>query len=295
MFLMQMKKRSLPGFEGIPIYYVVRTFYVGLTENSIRDRAAAATFTFFMALFPTLLFLCTLIPFIPIEGFQDKLLNIYSAIMPPQVSTLLYDTIAHVVLQSNKGLLSVSVVFAAYFSTNGLMALIRAMNTSANITETRSNAQLRGISFVMLLTLFLLITLLIFIFATSNLILGQLQPQDNVWWNLIVLNSAKYIILFSLVYASMSLFYLVVPVRKYRPRFFSPGALLSTIIALLASWGVSFFFSNFDRYNSIYGAIGTIPILLVFIYVNCMSLIVGNELNSGIKWYRLQQKELEQE
>src|SRR5690606_20384546 len=153
LIIMQAKKHSLPGFEGSPIYYVVRTFYVGLTENSIRDRAAAATFTFFMALFPTLLFLCTLIPFIPIEGFQDKLLNIYSAIMPPQVSTLLYDTIAHVVLQSNKGLLSVSVVFAAYFSTNGLMALIRAMNTSANITETRSNAQLRGISFVMLLTL----------------------------------------------------------------------------------------------------------------------------------------------
>lgn len=295
LIIMQAKKRSLPGFEGIPIYHVVRAFYVGLTENSIADRAAAATFTFFMALFPTLLFICTLIPFVPIEGFQEQLLDLYGSIMPPQVSSLLEDTITHVVLNTNGGLLSLSVIFAGYFSTNGMMALIRAMNTSANISETRSNGQLRGISFLMLLSIFIMSILCIFIFAISNLILGELRLDNNSGFQVMLIDILKFIFLFLVIYSSMSLFYMIVPVRKYRPRFFSPGALLSTIIAMLASWGVSFFFRSFDRYNSVYGAIGTIPILLVFIYANCISLIVGNELNSSIKWYHLQQKDLEKE
>lgn len=293
MILMQSKKHSLPGFEGIPIYFVVRSFYTGLTENSITDRAAAATFTFFMALFPTLLFICTLIPFVPIEGFQEKLLDIYGSLMPPQVSSLLDETINHVVLNTNGGLLSISVIFAGYFSTNGMMALIRAMNTSANISETRSGGQLRGIAFVVLLSMFIMSILLIFIFAISNLIIGELHLLPDNGIEIILVDILKNIFLFTVVYLSMSLFYLIVPVRKYRPKFFSPGALLSTFIAIVCSWGISFFFGNFDRYNSVYGAIGTIPILLVFIYVNCISLIVGNELNSSIKWYRLQQKDLE--
>lgn len=295
MMLILAKKHSFPGFEGIPVFYVIRTFYIGLTENSITDRAAAATFTFFMALFPTLLFICTLIPFVPIEGFQEQLLSLYGSLMPPQVSSLLNDTITHVVLNTNGGLLSISVIFAGYFSTNGMMALIRAMNTSANITETRSKGQLRGISFLMILSIFIMSILCIVIFAISNIIIGELRLENSEKIQFIFIDVLRIVFLFIILYTSMSLIYLVVPVRKYRPRFFSPGALLSTIIAILASWGVSFFFRSFDRYNTIYGAIGTIPILLVFLYVNCISLIVGNELNSGIKWYRMQQKDLEQQ
>src|SRR5690606_29290835 len=127
-----------------------------------------------------------------------------------------------------------------------------------------SNGQLRGISFLMLLSIFIMSILCIFIFAISNLILGELRLDNNSGFQVVLIDILKFIFLFLVIYSSMSLFYMIVPVRKYRPRFFSPGALLSTIIAMLASWGVSFFFRSFDRYNSIYGAIGTIPILLVF-------------------------------
>lgn len=283
--IIQLKKHSLPGFENIPVYDVIQSFWRGLTESSVGDRAAAATFKFFMALFPTLLFICTLIPFMPIEGFQQKLLNAYSNIMPPQVSGLLNMTITQVVTRSNGGLLSVSVILAGYFSTNGMMGLVKAMNNSVNVVETRSKATLRALSFALLLCIFLMSALSIVILAYSTMLIGTLQLSPGFSAGLgFMIKVARFVLLYMVVYTTMSLFYLVVPVKQFRPRYFSPGAFLSTNIALAASWGVSFFFSNFDRYNSLYGAIGTIPILLVFIYVNCLSLIVGFELNNGIKW-----------
>lgn len=289
--VMWLKKHSLPGFEGIPVYDVILSFWRGLTESSIGDRAAAATFKFFMALFPTMLFVCTLIPFVPVEGFQEKLLQGYANIMPPQVSGLLNNTISQVVTRSNGGLLSVSVLLAAYFSTNGMMGLVRAMNKSANVTETRSNGTLRILSFAMLMAIFFMSALSIVILAYSTMLINSLELSAGFTAGTeILVKAGRFLVLYVVVYTTMSLFYLVVPVKQYRPRYFSPGAFLSTNIALAASWGVSFFFSNFDRYNSLYGAIGTIPILLVFIYVNCISVIVGFELNNGIKWHSAQRK-----
>lgn len=286
--IMRLKRNSLPGFEGIPIYDVVLSFVRGLTESSVGDRAAAATFKFFMALFPTLLFICTLIPFVPIEGFQQKLLQAYANIIPPQVSGLLNDTIAQVVTHTNGGLLSVSVLLAGYFSTNGMMGLVRAMNKSVHITETRSNATLRALSFALLLGIFVMSALSIVILAYSTVLIGRLQLSADFSAGMeFMIKAGRFVLLYILIYTTMSLFYLVVPVKQYRPRYFSPGAFLSTNIALAASWGVSFFFSNFDNYNSLYGAIGTFPILMVFIYVNCISVIVGFELNNGIKWNRI--------
>ncbi len=286
--IMRLKRNSLPGFEGIPIYDVVLSFVRGLTESSVGDRAAAATFKFFMALFPTLLFICTLIPFVPIEGFQQKLLQAYANIIPPQVSGLLNDTIAQVVMHTNGGLLSVSVLLAGYFSTNGMMGLVRAMNKSVHITETRSNATLRALSFALLLGIFVMSALSIVILAYSTVLIGRLQLSADFSAGMeFMIKAGRFVLLYIVIYTTMSLFYLVVPVKQYRPRYFSPGAFLSTNIALAASWGVSFFFSNFDNYNSLYGAIGTFPILMVFIYVNCISVIVGFELNNGIKWNRI--------
>ncbi|MGQ3012657.1 MAG: YihY/virulence factor BrkB family protein [Flavobacteriales bacterium] len=286
--IMRLKRNSLPGFEGIPIYDVVLSFVRGLTESSVGDRAAAATFKFFMALFPTLLFICTLIPFVPIEGFQQKLLQAYANIIPPQVSGLLNDTIAQVVTHTNGGLLSVSVLLAGYFSTNGMMGLVRAMNKSVHVTETRSNGTLRALSFALLLGIFVMSALSIVILAYSTVLIGRLQLSADFSAGMeFMIKAGRFVLLYIVIYTTMSLFYLVVPVKQYRPRYFSPGAFLSTNIALAASWGVSFFFSNFDNYNSLYGAIGTFPILMVFIYVNCISVIVGFELNNGIKWNRI--------
>ncbi len=163
------RKNSLPGFRKIPIYFVARSFAYAVIKENPMDRAAAMTFKFFMALFPAILFLCTLIPLVPIEGFQEGLLKSYEALMPPQVHELLSQTVEQVVKTGHTGLMSVSFLVAFFFSTNGIVGIIKAMNESANITEPGGRMRLKALG-ILLFVLSLSIASIIAIILSGTLL-----------------------------------------------------------------------------------------------------------------------------
>lgn len=275
------KKNTIKGFHGIPVYYVLRSFFYALAEESPIDRAAAMTFKFFMAFFPFILFLCTLIPIVPIKGFQDSLLQNYTQLMPPQVSELLQHTIEQVVNQANTGLMSISFVIAFFFSTNGIVGMIRAMNASANISEPGGKMRLKALgilSFVFLTTVASILLLVL---------IGKLINQITLQTGLeFYSDTLKYIfrviVLYLIVFSTISLIYYLAPARQFRLGFFSPGAILACNLSIISSVGIAEFFSNFDRYNTLYGTLGSIPIFLTWIFVNCLVLLAGFELNAGV-------------
>lgn len=271
------KKHSVPGFRGIPIYFVVRSFVFGLTAENPIDRAAAMTFKFFMALFPAILFLCTLIPLVPINGFQDRLLQNYQALMPPQVSFLLHQTVEQVVKQANTGLMSVSFLVAFFFSTNGIVGMIRAMNASAHISEPGDRIRLKALG--ILLFVFAITVVSIVLLILSRKLISNVVAAGGERF---VIDIVRIVILYGIILLVISLIYYSAPAKKFRLGFISPGAFFACNLSILSSVVLATFFANFDRYNTLYGTLGSIPIFLIWIFVNCLVMLAGFELNASI-------------
>lgn len=275
------KKNTFPGFRGLPIYYVARSFIYGLTSENPIDRAAAMTFKFFMGIFPGILFLCTLIPLIPIEGFQDKLLHSYEEIIPPQVNELLHHTVDQVVNQTNTGLMSVSFLVAFFFSTNGIVGMIKAMNSSANISENVTKIRLKAIGILMFIMSITAasIVLIIYVGKLISRIIEKygINTNPQTW-----IYSLRLALLYAIILLIISMIYYLAPAKKFRVGFISPGAFVACNLSIASSVILATFFSNFDRYNTLYGTIGSIPIFLIWIFINCLVLLAGFELNASI-------------
>jgi len=275
------KRNSLPGLRGLSIYYIAKSFIYGLTSENPIDRAAAMTFKFFMALFPGILFLCTLIPMVPIEGFQNKLLQSYETIIPPQVNELLYATVDQVVNQANTGLMSVSFLVAFFFSTNGIVGMIKAMNSSANISENVTKIRLKALGILLFFITITVSSIVLIIYIgklISNIIKSySLNTNPETW-----IYSLRLAFLYLIILLLISMIYYLAPAKKFRLGFVSPGAFVATNLTIASSVVLASFFSNFDRYNTLYGTLGSIPIFLIWIFINCLVVLAGFELNASI-------------
>lgn len=278
------KNLILPGFQGLALYDVVKFFIEGISKGLLDERARALSFSFFIALFPSILFFFSLIPYIPIEGFQTTLMETIEGFLPPTTFEKARNTIEEIVIRKNSGLLSLSLVLALIFSTNGTSAMIESFNASYHAIETRSMIKVRlmAIYFVFLISLILIVSMVVIIISSGLLqfLLDRGWIEDNI--TIGVINIAKYLIIVGMVYFTISIIYYYAPSKKQYFSFFSPGPILATTLFVLTTLGFDFYVNNFSRYNALYGSIGTLIIFMLWIYFNSLILLLGFELNASI-------------
>ena len=147
------KKIKPIGFAGLSIYDVARFFWKGLMEGAITTRASSLAFNFFLAFFPSIIVFFTLIPYIPIDGLQETLMELLSAVLPPSTNEITFQALDDIINNPRGGLLSIGFVLALYFATNGINSLIEAFNASYHIREVRPLIQQRILSLVLTLLL----------------------------------------------------------------------------------------------------------------------------------------------
>ena len=279
-----LKRRSLPGFDGYPIYDVGLFFVKGLVRGNLGIRAAGVAFNIFLSLFPLIIFFFTLIPYIPIENFQQELLDFINGVLPDEAYSLFSTTIEDTVIKQRGDLLSLGVIMMLFFSSNGIMALTDAFNATYHGLETRSFLNRRFISIVLVLILSVLLTSAIFLITASDWLLNALMNVEFLksTWIYFFINLLKWVIVIALFFFSTSFLYYLAPSRRNRFRFISPGATLATIIQIVATLAFSYYLNNFAQYNKIYGSIGTVMIVMLLLYFTAYALIVGFELNASI-------------
>ena len=171
------KKLVLPGFDGLPLYNVTGFFFKGLYEGYITSRASAISFNFFLAIFPSLIFLFTIIPFIPIENFQTTLLAMINDFMPKSAYETVKGTVEDIVTRPRGGLLSIGFILALYFSTNGINSIMEAFNNTYHTIETRSDFKQRLISILLVLILSVLLIISIGLMTVGPIILSIIIPE----------------------------------------------------------------------------------------------------------------------
>ncbi len=271
------------GFAGLSIYDVAIFFWRGLMEGAITTRASSLAFNFFLAFFPSIIVFFTLIPYIPIEGLQDTLMDLLSVVLPPSTNKITFATLDDIINNPRGDLLSIGFVLALYFSTNGINSLIEAFNASFHIKESRPLIQQRILSLG--LTLLLSIMLII---AISSIIFGKLAVNYLTEYELISDNAGELIlygkwitILLMLFFGISTLFHLG-PALKSKWKLFTPGSIFATIFIIITSIGFNYYINHFSQYNKVYGSIGTLMIILVWMYFNSIILLTGFELNASI-------------
>ncbi len=278
------KRVSFVGFQGVPVYDVLRFFLKGIVRGSITTRASAVAFDFFVAIFPSIIFLFTLIPYIPVENFQQQLLDLIQGIIPEIAFELIESTLVEVVTQKSWGLLSFGFFGAMFFSHNGISALIDAFNATYHTIETRSFVNKHLAAFVLTLILPLLLTIAVVFVIFGQMVLNFLFEESilnlSITYYLIVL--MRWLIVILLFFFSISFLYYLAPAKRTKFRFFSPGSLMATLMILVTSVVFSYYVNSFGQYNALYGSIGSLLALMFWIYFNAIGLIVGFELNASI-------------
>ena len=240
-----------------------------------------------MALPPSLLFLFTIIPslpFIPKKSIKIQLHEFIIDVIPSKVHN---DDIINFVDQfidnTRVDLISFGLLFSLFFASNAMMGFIRSFNRDYPGFEKRKGLAKRGIAIKLTILIFgLFFTYLVLIITQGRVL--DLIVQNRFWNNFIYYS--RWVLIVLLVFMVIALIFRYAPAVQKRWRFISPGAVMATVLSLVASVGFSLFVNNFGRYNALYGAIGTIMVLTALIFINAIALLIGFELNVSINSLR---------
>ncbi len=273
------RKIILPGFEGLSLYIVTKFFFKGIQNGGLNMRAQSLAFSFFLALFPSVIFAFTLIPYIHIAHFQESLFSLLQTLLPKQAFRAMEDTIFDIIKKHRGGLLSVGFFSALYFSTSGFNAMISAFNSTYHDIETRSELKKRLISLLMVIISSVLVLMAITLIIFAEIGLHHIIAKDKSIYYLILFG--KWIILITLCFCFISFNYYLGPKRKTGFHFFSPGSILATVLTIITSLIFAYYVNNFGNYNKLYGSIGTLIVIMLWIYINSLILLLGFDLNAS--------------
>jgi membrane protein len=278
------KRVALPGFDNMPVYDVADFFFTGIQRGAVKTRAQSLAFSFFLALFPAIIFLFSLIPYVPIQDFQDQLLDLIRNVLPTNAFEATRTTIEDIIKHQRGGLLSVGFLLALYFTSNGFIALMKGFNSSYHVSESRTpgRRRLAALVLTLILSVLLILATILIIFgeiATKYLVAKHILKTKTQVWMLLL---GKWTIVLALFFFAISFLYYYAPSVKKRWRFISAGSTFATVLTIIASVGFAYFVNNFGQYNKLYGSIGTLIVIMLWIYFNSLILILGFELNASI-------------
>lgn len=295
--LRKSKSLILPGFDGIPFYNVMAFFFKEIGRGQLTDRAASISFFFLLAIPPTCIFLFTLLPYIPMDNIENTLYMLVASIAPNQTTYRIVHGIIYDFIHTQRtGLLSFAFVLAIFYSSTAVLGILRSFNKDHPAFKKRNMFQLRWMAIKLnsLLILLLLISVSLMV-AQSTLfgrLLAYLHVTDATTRFFIIL--VRWIIIILLFFTIISIIYTLGPAIKKRWKFISAGSTLATALIILSTLGFSYYVNNFSSYNRIYGSIGSVIVLMTWIYINSFVLLIGFELNASIDMIR-QESEAEKE
>lgn len=283
------KQWYLPGFEGVPLYDVVRFFFKQVKKVGLTERASAIAYNFIMAIPPSFLFLFTLIPNLPFIKKREilkQLSLLIKDIIPAEgynrtIINFIDDTFFKTPIF---GLLSFGLLLALFFASNAMMGIMRSFNKNYPGFEKRKGLQKRWIAIRLTTLIFGLVLGCLILLITQGAVLKLFGLKSNFWIEFIFY--VRWIFIVALIFYSIAFIYKYAPAVEKRWKLTSPGAILATFLCIIASLGFSYFVNNFGRYNALYGSIGTIIVLMALIFINSLVLLIGFELNVSIKTLR---------
>jgi membrane protein len=290
--IIRFSKRFRPfGFEGISLFEVSRFFVQQIKKGSLNQRAAAISFNFIMALPPACIFLFSLVPLFPIADQFYNEVNSFVREITPNAATrdAVENFLADFFKRPKNSLLSIGFLTSLYFSSNAVLGIIHSFNQSIHEKESKAFFAYRWkairLTFVIILIFIASILLLITQGALFNWLLLLLKI-DSVFikWLIIIV---RWVVIVGLFFYSIAFIYKHAPSVEKKWKLISPGSIVASALIILFTFMFSYWINNFAAYT-IYGSIGTILILMIFVNFISLVLLIGFELNLSIRLLKRQ-------
>lgn len=269
----------------VSLYHVLKILWKKIITFDIDQRAASVSYSFLLAVFPGVIFLFTLIPFVPIDNLDVLIMNFLRDAMPQGIYENTSNTIQDIVSRRRSDVLSFGFFFTVFAATNGMMALMRAFNMALQVREKRSYLKARFIALFLTLLLIVVLISAILVLIVGTIVIDFLFSRGllNENFNFYLLQIVRYGGIFLIFYLGICAIYYFAPAVHKRLRFFNFGALISSVLGILVTNLFSFYLANFNSYNKLYGSIGTLIALMVWIYLVALILILGFEINISVR------------
>lgn len=278
-----LKQIKLPGLEGLSLYDLLEMYVIGIVRGALTTRAGSISYSFFMSLFPFLLFVLNLLAIVSFIDYQNDIMPFLESVFPENTLAVFQDTVANIFEKKRVGLLSTSFVFSMFLMANGVNALFSGFQESYHTTINQSFVKqyITSLWVALLLALFLFLAVItipvVEVFVTKQIASQRLIDNDFFGITLV-----KYGLFTVLYYSVVALFYYFGAPEKNAKRYFTPGASLSTLLFILATYLFGVYVENFAHYNELYGSIGAILILMLYIWLNATIVLLGYELNAAL-------------
>lgn len=289
------KRIKVPGFKGMSVFEIISFVIEEASKDAIYTRANSVAFSFFMSIFPTIIVLFTLIPFLPgTQNFVEVISDSTSDILPQNAHQYIFEIVDGVANTERGGLRSVGAILALFFASSGMLTLMNGFDKNYKVFKTRGFLLKRIIA----VYLTLLMTIL-FMFSFVLIVLGKqfiglgIEYFGMQSYATVTFLIARVLGIVTIFYLGITLIYRLGPSLLTKVPFWNPGAILATGFSLLSSFGFAFFVNNFGRYNEIYGSIGALIVIMIWLQINAYIIVVGFELNASVAVHQSKIKESE--
>lgn len=288
-----MRKIKFKKWDNVSLYKLVKLFIYNLQEDEILNRANSVAYSFMLAIFPAIIFLFTLIPYfthyIPSVN-TDSIMNFLSTMMPPSMYDVIDVTVRDILSNQRGGLLTLGFVFSLWLATNGMMSLMGAFNACYKTNDRRAAWKMRLVATGLTINLAIVVCLAVVLLVVGQLVLDYILHNLNQFewlegidsWTVTLLLVLRFIVIFVMFFLAVSTIYYFGPAIHYNWRFFSIGSFMATLLILGVSYGFSYYITNFGTYNKVYGSIGVLIALMVWVQLVTVVLLIGYEINASI-------------
>lgn len=282
-YIRKSKTITLPGLQHIPLYNVMDFFFQSMGKGIVFQRSAALTYRIFAALIPMVIAFFSVISFLG-PGVHESIISMLQSIIPSYAWPAVEDVITGVVIQQNGTLSALMFVLGIYFTILCCNGLLAATNVSYLNDERRSFPKQILLSAAIMVIVFFVLLIVAGVFIVSSIILNDIhdsvQGPDKLYTAIV--HIIKWLITYAAVYFLISILYYLSPVHKKYYRFFSAGSSTATILMVILLWVLNLFFKNFSNYNLIYGSLGALFGVLLWINWSALIFLIGFELNISI-------------
>ena len=289
------RNAKIPGLHGLTVYKLVEMYGTGIIEGSFSPRASSIAYSFFVALFPFMLFILNLIPYIKIEGFQTRFLIFIEEALPSQTADLFYPVIADIAINPRGGLLSFVIILSLFLAANGVNAAFSAFEESYHVTLNRGFLKQYAFAFAVSLLLALLLIITVSVIVYGEFLINDLTQHAYIKNDLFWISLLQVTVFILMVYIAVATLYFFGTREGRKTRFFSLGALVTTLLFIVTTYLFGIYIDDFSTYNELYGSLGALLIMMLYIWINSNLLLLGFELNIALYKLDLKQDRIKKE
>ncbi len=282
----------IPGFEGMTLLDLLRAYFNGIIQGALGSRASSIAYSFFMAIFPALIFLLNLIPYVPIANFDIKFMTFIYELIPSQSLDFFKPIISDIAQNERAGLASFAGLLALFLTANGVNAIFSGFEGSHYNEINRSFFRQYFIALCTSIVLALLLVTTISVVIYLEFILESLRERDlmSTDMDIALLWLGKNLFVIIMIYSVIATLYYFGTKQGRQSRFFSPGAFMTTILFMITTYLFGIYIDNFGTYNELYGSIGALLIMMLYIWLNSNLILLGYELNATLQKLRILHK-----